>query len=411
MGFFDTLKSLVLSVADACSSLEPFKPFSRAANIIDPRPQAEKARLYWEDIQSSWIKGGSFYWSMLPNEIGDMAIWHGLYAATCAFKGDRDALLVAMEGMKKLQSLGGLSRIHRGADTLDGPHSIDPSKKYYEDAGFIYIDEVSESTLIGHLFGLWAIQHCRIPDDMKAKAKSMASELAAQVSSDGYRLLNHDGTVARFGDLRPGVGTAPIRIAALACLLLMGGRMDEYERLVKDNMGSICHPETHLLWMNAAYAQVLAYLVLTVLIMRDPNEGRRKQFKAALMDQWGKTKEQGNALYLYLVALCTGFSDPKKFEQAGIGMDEFNLDPAKGPLTKGPPRSNSENPVGVAFQSWGWGSKKKRISLQPIPVWQREPTDFVWQRTPYELCGGSNSTYNGMDFCLAYYLGEYLRKP
>jgi hypothetical protein len=407
---FNQLKSSILLLVDACSILEPFKPITRTANIIDPRSRSEKAKIYWDDIQASWIKGGMFYWSMFPNDLGDMAIWHGLYATACAFKGDIPALTVALDGMKKLQNLGGLERIHRGVDTVGGTHAVDPSRKYYEDTGYIFIDDVSESTLIGHLFGLWAIQYCDIPGTLKFKAKMMSVHLAAQVSSDGYQLLNHDGTGAKFGNLQPGIATAPIRLAALACLLLMGDRTTEYEKLLKENLDTICHPETHLLWYNAAYAQILAYLILTILVNLDTNATRKKKFKDAMLLQWSKTKDQGNALYLYLLAMSTGFSEAAYFKQALMILDEFNLDATKGPLSKGPPRNNNMSPVGVTFQDWGWGSKKKRISLQPVPVWQREPVDFIWQRTPYSINPRSNYSYNGLDFCLAYYLGEHLRR-
>ena len=48
-------------------------------------------------------------------------------------------------------------------------------------------------------------------------------------------------------------------------------------------------------------------------------------------------------------------------------------------------------------------------ACQPIPVDQRTPTDFLWQRSPFQLFGGSIGTIGnaGVDYILPYWMARY----
>jgi hypothetical protein len=45
----------------------------------------------------------------------------------------------------------------------------------------------------------------------------------------------------------------------------------------------------------------------------------------------------------------------------------------------------------------------------PVPVSLRPPTDFLWQRDPFQLMGGGSSTIEspGIDYILPYWMGRY----
>jgi hypothetical protein len=48
-------------------------------------------------------------------------------------------------------------------------------------------------------------------------------------------------------------------------------------------------------------------------------------------------------------------------------------------------------------------------ACQPIPVDQRTPTDFLWQRSPFQLFGGGSGTIGnpGIDYILPYWMARY----
>jgi len=48
-------------------------------------------------------------------------------------------------------------------------------------------------------------------------------------------------------------------------------------------------------------------------------------------------------------------------------------------------------------------------SCDPIPIPQRIPTDFLWQRSPFQLVGGGASTIEGagVDYILPYWMARY----
>src|ERR1700683_1010559 len=48
-------------------------------------------------------------------------------------------------------------------------------------------------------------------------------------------------------------------------------------------------------------------------------------------------------------------------------------------------------------------------ACSPVPVPLRPPTDFLWQRDPFQLTGGGSSTVEslGIDYILPYWMGRY----
>lgn len=380
--------------------LNPFHRFERDEENVDKKSLEEKASFFWGNIQNHWLFGRDreFYWSMKPNDLGDMAIWQGLYAFTCAAKEDEEAVERALRGLELLQVLGG-HRLSRGADLLEGAHQVDPSRKYYVKDGYTYVQEVSESTLIGHLFGLWGIMHLGSNVIHKRRAEALLEALAQQVLDDDCSLRNQEGVTAKFGNLKPGLLTAPIRIAALAALLLQSPNSNHrkrYEELADEYMGSLAHPETHFLWIHPVYQDMLAYMVLLMLCS---DEKRCDRYRKALEVQWAKNKEEGNSFYTYILLLAHVKVEDKYLVNAKKILNEFSTVSFK-------PQGFSDNSDVESFV-WGWKSLRggEKLARQPLPIWKRPASDIVWQRNPYSLKGYADREYNGLDFLAAYYLG------
>jgi len=57
------------------------------------------------------------------------------------------------------------------------------------------------------------------------------------------------------------------------------------------------------------------------------------------------------------------------------------------------------------------GRGNKLVSVQPVPMRIRPPSNYHWRSNPYEVNGGGNSTrlLSGVDFRFAYWLGRWVR--
>jgi hypothetical protein len=349
-----------------------------------------------------------------------MCIWQGFYAAACAFERNDDALATALSGMEKLLCLGGDARLSRGADGIDGQHATDPSRTYYTEDGYVFTDECSESSLIGFLFGLWAVR-ANYPVDhaFRLRADGMAASVYSQLKADGMRLLNKDGSAAQFGDLRPRLTTAPIRISAGACAALLcdaayftgrAASSGDYARIWRDHRGALTHPETHIAFVHPWYQDVIAYAVLLMQVDLAP-AACLPQLLAAMRVMWEKTYKEDNPLYLAMATWAGIVPDARDVVRCRRTLEECNVGaPSFVPSPKMAgsvvvPRADEFAVSGVDTFTWGVWKWRTRRARSQVPVWRRPPADFLWQRCPYGLDGSADSAGNWMDYLLAYSMG------
>ncbi len=420
MALLDFLRGMILTVPDKVAGFEPFEDFTRPLDTVDPLTLKEKADFYWKDIQANWKIGPEkeLYSLHRPESLGDLAMFHGLYTAACAF-GNR-GMRSALDGATKLQELGGNSRLSRGFIGKDEGHLQDPNHDYYLDGEYLYKDNCSESSIIGHIFGLWAVRYKHPATMHSERAGRLLVRLARQIIEDGYRLKNQDDTNARHGDLRPPAWWAPhrdpVRSAALGVLLLLAydvsrneDFLDRYKKLARNNAISWGHLEVHFVFVyHEWYRDILGHLLNAMLITTDKWTGYTKHYCRGYNNLWCRTKKQGNPIYCFLRKEVTGTVQSGYIDQAMKTLHEFNTDPKNGPTAKEPAKvKNTGGPYDVGFvygPKWLRGGKPH--AKQPLPIHRRTPADFFFQRNPYELDGSESHHYNGLDFLLSYYMGK-----
>ncbi len=393
--------------------LHPFKEFTRPVFRVDDRSLDEKAEVFHQDIMTNWMFGpaGEFYWSMKPNDLGDAAIWQGMALFTYAARNDEGMAARLIQGIDHLITLGKTNRIARGVDLnphFGGKYAVDPSRKHYNDGEFSFIDDVSESSMIGILFGLYGVKKFFPNTLLETHADRLLMLMAEQVIKDGYRLINEDGTPAKFGDLRPSIWTAPIRIGTLAALLLLayrasgsGDLLSRYQDIVRKHYGSLTHLETHVLSVHPYYQDILAYMVYAMLVdMDNVNPNAVEGFSSAWGHLFARTNHEGNSFYIYLRHIIMKDVGQDYLDQAEKTLHEFNSDPSKGRTGREP---------GSVKNSGGPFDDRPRFNLktfkdkarQPVPVSLRAAADNYWQRDPYSLDGHSDSSHNRLDFLTA----------
>lgn len=402
-----------ISLADRINALtEPFEPFNRPPVPYDELPLEKKEKVFREEIEKDFLRDdGKLFWSVIPNDLGDMAIWHGYWTAYLAMRWratgaaqDRAWLAKALNGQWLLQTVSKAPLV-RGVDPKGGDARRDHA--YYREgsAGYDYVEDASGSSLSGHVYGLaHAMDAGREMKDqeMMKYCFTQLSELVSRLEADGFYLTNSDGSKTRFGDFAVVCGVAnPVHLTTLAALLVNAARTDLLQKIFgdRDILNLLTNPEIHLLWKDKHYDEHTTFMDLdAVLLGRPPLEISCAAF-TGLHSLWNKTKEKQNSFFHFIYARHHEL--PVKYlAQAVTGLREF----------RAPKIVQDVNLTNLGYQ-WlrvvTWGGRA--TSTQPMPMWMRPQEDVMWQRSPYFLTGwgpGAKPRFSGLDFLIAYQMGK-----
>ena len=405
----DSARGFLLGLADSLNvRFDPFDEFTRPADINDTRPLSEKADDWDRDLRARFLFGhnGEFYANQWPNDLGDNAIWQGVWLFHECLKGHGGQIDRALTGLERMVYSSPKARLARGVDRWpDRVSVVDPSRTYFQRGDYVWTQQVSESSLLGLVFGCWAVMHLDPGPAFSSRAKRLIATMATTLINDGYRLLDDDDRPAKYGDLRPSHLTAPIRLVALGATLLLASWSDShrkeeylkrYHDLVGKHMGSMLHPETHFLWIHPWYQDFLVYISLPVLIRFETNLVRRDEWKNALWRQWQKNRKEGNPFYTYMTHHMSKNVSTRDLARARQILEEFS------PLAKVKGRKATT----VDYGTFRWGPKflrgGKLYAKQPVAPWARPAADFFWQRDPYAIEGYADHDYNMLDYLVGY---------
>lgn len=417
MAFLTGVRSFGLKSLDSINVLLcPHEKFTRPAEVVDSHSLADKNMIAHANVIGSCLHG-PLYWHENPNALGDMAMWHGYWAGTCFLSKDIEDSKKAYQGLHMLQYLGN-GRICRGAGTAGDFRKDDNAKYYFNEmngADYTFIQNCSESSLTGFLFAWWAyIMSYGQSGPLWPDIKFDIINLADQIIEDGYCLRDVEGTVAKFGSLKPSMFTAPQRAACGAALFLLAdtvapesGRFgDAYNLYWKRCKGSLLYPEQHFLSWDTPTDDFLAYTYLTIFSTLGVGEQRQK-FRDAMRHQIKKNQHQGNPFFNFMHSIALGQSDKYLIETAKKTMSEFNMSVPSLPNAKSPAQVDLTNDPTIPKMGPNWRTGNKILAKQPVPVYRRVPADILMQRNPYRLKGGESNTYNFGEYRLAYQLGKF----
>ncbi len=411
-----SLKSKLLGLVDRVNArVDPFEPLTRPLDLPvgeqDSPDRLERLAEYYEsDLRKYTFDRGTFYTHMVPNDLGDMCIWQGVYAAMCARReqaagpdaSHRSATEKAVFGLMLFVN----DRLVRGVIPHEyvgqgKPFVIDTSKpdQYWHDGDLLFKDDASLDSLAGWLYGVATA----ISLDMTTQEQRNAiARYCQQFIKDRYRLRNRDNSPTRFGDCRPGFFQAPVRTLATVTILRMGelltGSDFGWRKMARRFSAEFARTETHVPgrvdWENAN----LAVLINSAYAMVAPEAAPGgREARDGLRNLLRKERAWGNA---FLVNQCRALGIEVPAEQLRVAdkiLREFPLGPG-----------NPKIPAVVKGEGPSIKVSGERCARQALPPWRRPPADFVWQRNPFVLDGGTEARYNGLDLLIAYYL---VRKP
>ena len=401
------LIDLINSVAD------PYDEFTRAMEL--PPGETVEERLnklsnkFIADLHSRFAKGG-FLAYQIPNDMGDMCIWNGVYAGMMCMRAHhlKDELAnqeakTAVEALCKFSE----DRLVRGVvpDGLfeDNVFLVDNTRaaEYFTKGRSLRRDDASLDSFAGWLFGM----ACAIKFGQFHMVADNVNAFFERFKADGYKLRNRDGSATRYGDCTPGLLQGPIRNLATTTVARMSCIIDaraEWRSLAEKYKDDFANTETHFLHKHAYYNDNMAALIGAAYCLITPvGIIGREEAARGLSRLVRKHKKNGNSFFVYLAALCGAEVSKADLQNAEKILMEFSLsdNPPNGKAVI--ERINSKDVKTVKV-----GGRIE--AAQPLPIWKRPASDFYWQRGPHDCDGYQGSGLapiymNCLDFLAAYW--------
>jgi hypothetical protein len=346
---------------------------------------------------------------------GDSAIWTGHYLAAEAFRyrvtRSPEALRNVkrtVRGIRALVDVTGANVLARCLVPVKWEESVDGKAIITEEAGHgvyrgtvrgqphYWIGNTSRDQYCGVFFGL-AVAYDMVTEADDPKVRVLARGVVTRLLNE---LLERDWAVVmpngRVSTLFTG------RVDQQLTLLQIGRHMnpdafkityeeyrDEYARFVRVPIGLECLDDH-----DSYFKFNLDYVNLYSLIrLEEDDSPAREDYLSAYRILRATTRKHGNAHFNVVDRALSGPDGGRDAETRAL-LDEW-LE-----------RSRRDEAVDLRCCEAMCGENK---ACDAIPVPERVPTDFLWQRSPFQLYGGGAGTIEtaGIDYILPYWMARY----
>ncbi|MFN0172940.1 MAG: hypothetical protein ACKV22_41710 [Bryobacteraceae bacterium] len=340
---------------------------------------------------------------------GDAAIWTGHYLAAESYRYAAtrspealDNVLVALAGIRYLTDVTGEDLLARCMFPVNSPFAPAFSQEeqghgihlgIVDGQPFMWVGNTSRDQYIGVLFGL-SVAHAFVDNPGVKEATSwLGTRIAGHLLERGWLVIMPGG----------GISTTFL------------GRADQQLAILK--IGRQLNPRhfnrAYHLTSNFLAAGVEAPIAYETL---DPN-GAYFKFNLDAVNLFNLIRIGGNS---FVQSRCESAYAIFRRTVDGHGNAHFNMiDRAlRGPDARrdAETRQLLEDWLKRPRRDFAVDLRGKYPSCfddnracQPIPVTERVPTDFLWQRSPFQLSGGGDGFIegSGIDYILPYWMARY----
>lgn len=411
--FANIIKRVAIAVTDQVNSwYDPFEEFTRPLVEKYPETLKDKASKFDSDMKNRFGLFNGKIWNYKITlhdrvDLGDQAIWHGIYTSMWAFKysvtsasNDLAVLRNCIDGLHMHQSVGLTSKqgewpgrmLIRGLDE-DGNTQ----------------DDASNDSLSGHLAGIyfaWLYGN----DDIKKECNILIRGIADEILANNFSIINRNGKPTQYGKLIDGIFTDPLRLTLCLAILKTAYKItsvvnyqDQYKLLLNRYMAFVAYPKVRLLWIDTRYDSHRSAIHLSILADLETDQEPKALYLKGLERVWNMEKKSGNAWITYLYSRHFKLSNNDN-QLCKKVLKEFTLEDKNNVVEK-----INSNRKDIKTVKWG----NEVMATQPLPRWQVGSQDFFWQRNLYAVdnwIGVQNPgiVHNGGDFLVAYWLGRKL---
>jgi len=431
--FFDGLLAVLLQWDTVHLGLDPHLQVFRAPQRKDLRPLAQQVRVMEEDLDGMFTvdDGRLFLISTPPVQLGDVCLWQGVFAAEAALRWSQAPTprnlrraRRALEGLEILMSHG--RPIARSVYPA-GLATESPGPWYSRDGRWQWKEDASIDSASGWIFGATMLRE--LVPSLRRKADAVLLRFSRGLREAGYLLRNSDGSLTRYSRMGGAVFNSPPGVLVTLAALKAAARTDpagpwaaDHRRFAareQDRWGA--YGSGPLLWNNKTTNHNIAFLALAAALLTEDAPERKAVYARGLVRLERLTENMGNSFWIYLghwVLARAGLDGPAgdgsvagfladrdaHFRVAQVAMLEWDY-PACKVLRE---TRNSER---SDLSTRPWPFSGRRALNQPLPLWQRPPADFIWQRSAHSLDDWIGyrreppQRFSPLDFLVAYRLG------
>ncbi len=338
---------------------------------------------------------------------GDSALWTAFYLAAEAFRWhatrDPEALKragMAMAGLEELVNVTGTDTLARvavpaAAESAAGMLREEEHNGVYpgrlDGAAWKWVGGTSRDQYLGVFFGLEAASEMLDDAALRERARRLCARLMRRLLRDGWKIRMPDGGSRTTFEFQPDEQLALLAVA---------------RRLKPDEFSGAYAQSAWMAPLVTAgvvtkaldrhhnyYKFQLAAIDLYDLIRLEDSPARRACYRAAFRAVAWAVPAEGNPFFAMLERAVDG-PTAERDARAQRDLDAW-LD-----------RPRRDFPVDLRG-SWAvCGSAGEACAM--VPIGERVPTDFLWQRSPYQSWGGGEGTIEGagIDYLLPYWMGR-----
>jgi uncharacterized protein (TIGR03437 family) len=375
-------------------------PFLFIAGILPVAAAEADAIAISAKIQARFLPFGTIlepiYASSTSNQIvdytdcGDSALWTGAYLAAEAFRykvtQSADALnnvRGALAGLKALTDVTGNNRLARCMAMANSPYaasiaSQEASNTINQNPPWIWVDNTSRDEVVGAFFGLGAAFDLVNDSTVQSDISALATRLIGFISGHEWTPNNDLGN------------TFVLRPEELQMLIVVARHVNPGIKV----SGPLLVPPIDVgaefdVASNSSYFKFNLDDMTFYNLVRLNNDS---SYLHAYQIVRNYTASHQNAFFDMIDRALQGPNSTRDAE-AGMLLDQWLSRPVRDPFV------DLTNTVSVC------GTE----ACNPVLVPLRPPTDFLWQRDPFQLTGGGSSTVEspGIDYILPYWMGRY----
>ena len=336
---------------------------------------------------------------------GDSAIWTGHYLAAESYRykvtGDPNALANARKALAGLQSLVDVTGTDLLARCLVPMNSVyaagithEESANGIHNSGQNYwIGNTSRDQYLGAFFGLSVAYELLGQPDTQATIQSLVTRMLNFLVSRAWTVLMPDFTPSTTFVIRPDEQLGMLQVGRQ---VNAGQFASVYQKMASSTAPlSIAPVAIESQDDRGSYFKFnLDAINLFTLIRLEKDPALLASYRSAYGFFRDATKSHMNAHFNMIDRALNG-PDSNRDTQTVLYLYQW-LE-----------RSNRDVYVDLSGQFPACGSSDQ--ACNPIPVNQRVTTDFLWQRSPFQLVGGGSGTIetSGIDFILPYWMARY----
>ncbi|HEY6390896.1 MAG TPA: hypothetical protein VIX89_06440 [Bryobacteraceae bacterium] len=321
---------------------------------------------------------------------GDSALWTGAYLAAEAFRykvtQSADALdnvKTALAGLKALADVTADNRLARCMVLANSPYAAgiqneEAHNTIHQAPPWIWVDNTSRDQVVGAFFGLGAAFDLVDDAGVKAGIGDLATRLIGFVARHQWS-PNDDSS-----------NTFLLRPEELQMMLQVARHVNPSNNISGPFFVLPVDSAVHFdVESNDSYFKFnLDYMSFYNLVRLQNNDDNRRAY--AIVRTY--TAPHQNAFFDIIDRALQGPNTARDGEMRSL-LDQWLQ------------RSRRDFPVDVTGKVAVCGN----VACQPVPVPMRPPTDFLWQRDPFQLAGGGNGFIEnpGIDYILPYWMARY----